>query len=232
VTASIDQPPTNPTGAVFETWLQDNGFLSSSSTLSITPAFPNVTAVVAPTQQWLHGTVGSSVKPVHFTFNTPIGPDAGAATQCGRVTFSDWHAQNGILSGGTTFPTACPSDKLTPQEAVLEFMLFNLSACVQPYKPICTPRTCGDQNISCGPAGDGCGNEIQCGACASGQMCGGGGAGKCGSTTKCTPETCAGQKIQCGPAGDGCGNEIQCGNCPTGQICGLDSPGQCGQTSK
>ncbi len=37
-------------------------------------------------------------------------------------------------------------------------MIFDLSACVQPYTPLCTPRTCAAQNIECGPAGDGCGN--------------------------------------------------------------------------
>jgi hypothetical protein len=38
-----------------------------------------------------------------------------------------------------------------------------------------------DQGIACGPAGDGCGNEIQCGTCTSPDTCGGGGtAGQCG----------------------------------------------------
>jgi hypothetical protein len=241
MTATIDLPPTNPTGSAFKAWLQDVGISKGDAgTVTISPAFPNVTAVTLPTQQWLHGVVnaaGGSVQPIHFTFNTPIEADASAATQCGRVTFSDWHAQSGVLSGGTTFPGVCavPDAQkydMTSQEAILEFMLFDLSACVQPYKPICTGRTCADQNIQCGPAGDGCGNEIQCGSCPTGQTCGGGGAGKCGSTTICTPETCASQQIQCGAAGDGCGGVLQCGNCPTGAICGINTPGQCGTTTK
>jgi hypothetical protein len=232
-TASVDQPPMNPTGVAFQTWLIDNSFLSAAGgTLAIYPAFPNTTTVIAPTQQWLHAPYNGVDTPVHFTFNTPISTDAGAASQCGRVTFSDWHAQSGILSGGSTFPSVCPGGALTPQEAVLEFMLFDLSACVQPYKPICTGRTCAQQNIQCGPAGDGCGNEIQCGSCATGQTCGGGGSGKCGSSSTCIPETCASQSIQCGAAGDGCGHVLQCGNCPTGAICGINAPGQCGTTTK
>src|SRR5689334_13262399 len=39
---------------------------------------------------------------------------------------------------------------------------------------LCKPRTCADQNIECGPAGDGCGGIIQdCGKCAPGLRCGG-----------------------------------------------------------
>jgi hypothetical protein len=96
-----------------------------------------------------------------------------------------------------------------------------------PYTPVCAPKTCAQQNIACGPAGDGCGGLLGCGSCAVGQTCGGGGPGKCGNSN-CVPETCASQGIQCGPAGDGCGNQLNCGNCPTGKICGLGGPGMCG----
>jgi hypothetical protein len=77
-----------------------------------------------------------------------------------------------------------------------------------------------DQGISCGPAGDGCGNVIQCGNCKTGETCGGGGkSGVCG-TAPCTAKSCAQQGISCGPAGDGCGNQLDCGTCPIGQSCG------------
>jgi hypothetical protein len=249
VTGSIDPPPTNPIGTAFQEWLELTGVSDSSGNMPINTAFANVPSVIAPTQEWLYTNTseydpyvgeecetGTNVDvptpiPIQFTFNTPLG--AAAANQCGRVTFNDWHAFSGVLSAGTTFPGACGAGTASsPQEEILEFMLFDLSACVQPYTPVCTPRTCADQNIECGPAGDGCGNAIQCGSCATGMVCGGGGAGKCGTsstTMMCMPETCASQGIQCGPAGDGCGNELQCGNCPTGEICGFASPGQCGK---
>jgi hypothetical protein len=47
--------------------------------------------------------------------------------------------------------------------------------------PSCTPRTCSEQNIECGPAGNGCGGLLDCGECVNGLTCGGGGVpGKCG----------------------------------------------------
>ena len=39
----------------------------------------------------------------------------------------------------------------------------------------CLPRTCLAQGFNCGPAGDGCGNQLSCGSCKAGLSCGGGG---------------------------------------------------------
>ncbi len=229
-TAAIDQPPGNPVGLAFEQWLVNAQVAGAGSgSVTIDPAFHNLAGVTAPTQEWLHYASGAG-QPIQLTFNTPVG--APAANQCGRVTFNDWHAAVTFGTDGTTFPAECPAGALTAQEAILEFMIFDLSACVQPYTPLCTPRTCAAQNIECGPAGDGCGNEIQCGSCPSGMSCGGGGPGKCGTTVVCQPESCASQNIACGPAGDGCGNVLQCGNCATGEICGINTAGQCGSASK
>ncbi|HEY3818624.1 MAG TPA: carboxypeptidase-like regulatory domain-containing protein [Polyangiaceae bacterium] len=232
----------NPKGMAFEQWLQNVGVSTpGSGTVALNPVFHNSDSITAPTQQWLYW---GSMTPIHFTFNTPVG--AASANQCGRVVYSDWHADalgfSGsypscpytysktapYLSHGLTFPSECDSNPMTPQEAILEFMLFDLSACVQPYTPVCTPTSCMTQGIQCGPASDGCGNLLQCGSCPTGQTCGGGGAGKCGTTATCTPETCMSQGIQCGQAGDGCGNTIDCGNCAAGQICGLGGAGKCG----
>jgi hypothetical protein len=232
----------NPKGMAFEQWLQNVGVsVPNSDTVSLDPVFHNSNSVTAPTQRWLYW--GAST-PIHFTFNAPVG--GAAASQCGRVVYSDWHADDlgfagdypdcpytysttaPYLSHGLTFPSECDSNPMTPQEAILEFMLFDLTACVQPYVPLCTPSTCMAEGIGCGPAGDGCGNLLQCGTCATGQYCGGGGPGICGMMNNCMPSTCAAQGIQCGQAGDGCGNVLDCGNCPTGAICGLGGPGVCG----
>jgi hypothetical protein len=97
-----------------------------------------------------------------------------------------------------------------------------VSTCAQTTS--CTPRTCAQASAQCGPAGDGCGNIIMCGACATGEVCIGGAC-----TTGCTPKTCAGQGFTCGMQGDGCGNALECGACPSGQSCssGACSNGTC-----
>jgi hypothetical protein len=93
----------------------------------------------------------------------------------------------------------------------------------------CVPLTCQAQGFSCGPAGDGCGGELQCGTCVAPETCGGGGTpAQCG-TPGCKPLTCMSQGIQCGPAGDGCGGELQCGTCTLPETCGGGgTPGVCG----
>lgn len=215
----------NPKGPAFDQWLEIVGVsaVGSHTVASVFPAFHNSNGVVAPTQRWLYW---GGQTPMHFTFNTPVG--AMPTNQCGRVVYSDWHAQAGNFTHNKTFPTECPAGAMTSQETILEFMLFDLTACVQPYTPVCTPKTCASQQIECGPASDGCGNLLQCGTCTMGQTCGGNGPGKCGTSSSCMPLSCAAQGIECGQAGDGCGNAINCGNCPTGQICGLGGPGKCG----
>jgi hypothetical protein len=53
--------------------------------------------------------------------------------------------------------------------------------------PRCAPATCAQQGFDCGPAGDGCGNLLNCGSCASPETCGGGGQpGKCGVSANCS----------------------------------------------
>ncbi len=97
----------------------------------------------------------------------------------------------------------------------------------------CKPRTCAEQGIECGPAGDGCGGLIaECGKCGAGLRCGGPGApSKCVSPsvgTGCVPKTCAELGIGCGLAGDGCGGLLTCPTCAPGMQCGSNaSPSQC-----
>ena len=99
--------------------------------------------------------------------------------------------------------------------------------------PSCKPRTCADQGIECGPAGDGCGGILpDCGSCGAGLRCGGPNApSKCVNPTVgtgCMPKSCADQGIECGQAGDGCGKIITCGTCALGKQCGsTTSPSKC-----
>ncbi len=161
--------------------------------------------------------------PLHYTFNTDTTKPAGE--QCGRVVYSDFHVSIGNTQDDV-FPTECDSDPLTAQEKVLAYMLFDLASCVSPSAPpACTPKTCGTQGLGCGLAGDGCGNEINCGDCPLGQTCGGGGVpSQCGAPA-CTARTCP--SGACGMMGDGCGATLNCGTCATG-TCGGGGPNLCG----
>ena len=188
-------------------------------------------AVGAGAVDWIDGTDPQMNDPLveHFTFDTPVG----AANQCGHAIYSDFHVTNSATTPKDVFPSECDATPLTAQEKVLEFMIWDLASCVgPPAQPTCTKITCQQQNITCGPAGDGCGGQLDCGPCAAPQTCGGGGVpGQCGAPvgSNCNAQTCQQQNINCGPAGDGCGNELMCGLCPSPQTCGGGGvPGQCG----
>ncbi len=81
-------------------------------------------------QGWIYA---SSVTPpgvLYLSATTPI-PDGA----CGRVVFSDLHVSAGGGMSDTDipampFPTGCVTTDLSPQEKVLEFMLFDIASCV------------------------------------------------------------------------------------------------------
>ena len=152
-------------------------------------------------------------------------PDAGACVPetCAKQKITCGPAGDGCggaLDCGTcTAPDTCGGGGVSGQ-------------CGYPEAGTCTPETCAQQNISCGPAGDGCGGTLNCGACTAPDTCGGGGVnGQCGmpDAAVCTPLTCAEQNITCGTAGDGCGGSLNCGGCKAPQTCGGGGvAGQCG----
>jgi hypothetical protein len=231
---TVQLPPINPEGTVFSNWLHLVGAMPNPQTVEITFPRHDVNQVLLQSTDWIQGqdpNDGTEML-LHYTFDTPVGQ----TNQCGHVIYSDFHVANATTTPATVFPAECDTTPLTAQEKILEFMIWDLASCVPgpPTPPTCTPITCQDQNIACGPAGDGCGSEIaSCGVCTPPQTCGGGGTpGQCGAPDggSCTPKNCVDQNISCGPAGDGCGNEIpDCGDCTPPQTCGGGGvPGQCG----
>jgi hypothetical protein len=230
LTATIDTSFVE--GQSLATFLQDVGALSGPNEIALTNVRDDVASINPPTAQFI--TAPGQV--LQLSFFTPVGQ--APSTQCGRVVFTDFHVSGNAnagdagLSNGTVFPEECSPDPLTPQEKALEFMLFDLASCVPPAPQNCTPLTCADQKINCGPAGDGCGTEIMCGTCTSPDTCGGGGVyGQCGYPDggACTPRTCAELGYDCGDNGDGCGAVIHCGTCAAPQICGGGGkPSVCG----
>ena len=219
LTGFVDQ--TFPKGLALAQWLFQPA-VGASATLGQIPVDVvrnDFTSVVPPSQRWMYTQAPDPAMPIHYSFNTPVGTPPNQ--QCGRVVYSDFHVENSAGSLGVTFPNECtPNVPMTPQEKLLEFMLFDLSSCISQDVPTCTPKTCAQLGYTCGPEGDGCGGQLACGTCSGCQACGGGGSpGVCGGVC-CVPKTCAQQNLQCGPAGDGCGGLLQCGSCPNGQSCG------------
>ena len=185
--------------------------------------------------------------PLHFTFNTPVNTTQDLTTdpptlQCGRVLFSDFHVQD-ASEHGKIFPAQCGKvctmdsqcatggtcsngiclDPMTPQEKLLEYMIFDLGSCVPP-PTACVPATKCPAGSDCGYVPDGCGGLVSCGNCPTGEACGVGNPpvpNKCGKGTQmCIPDTCKTLKVECGPATDGCGNKIDsCGTCDAGELC-------------
>ncbi len=222
---------TNPKGAVFAAWLNAVGALSNTSPPEVTISVPrhDVDAVNPGAVDWVDTTdFDGTPMLLHYTFDMPWNQP----NQCGHVIYSDFHVTD--LQPNTTsvtFPAECGPGSMIAQEKMLEYMIWDLASCPPgPPPPSCLPQTCAQQLFGCGPAGDGCGNQIDCGTCPAPLTCGGGGElGQCGGNAPCTPQTCAEQGVGCGPAGDGCGNQIDCGSCPLPRTCGgAGTLGQCG----
>jgi hypothetical protein len=131
-----------PKGKVFSQWLSTVKALTGSQ-IGLSSVAESVGTVNAAAQRWVYnpnadtqpGQANGKVDDVKYlSFLTPIGgtpikqADAGEspAQYCGKAVFSDLHA-GGKPSGDV--PGSCNS-ALTPQLDALEFLFFDLSACV------------------------------------------------------------------------------------------------------
>jgi hypothetical protein len=118
-----------PKGKAMSDWLGQLGAADGGIIPTLWQPRRDVDAVNGATLQWIAEQAPNRVG--HFSFDTPLAADAGAA--CGRVVFNDFHTVN-VFGGQTgTFPGECAdrTQPLTSQERVFEFMLFDLSSCVQ-----------------------------------------------------------------------------------------------------
>lgn len=127
-----------PKGAAFHEWLSRLNAFNERGKLPLVKAEHSVDFVNADlARRWIFGEdpggepdsnrIPEMVQ--YFSFTTPVGE----ATECGRMVFSDVHVTFGGETLATTaFPERCNSAaELTPQEKALEFMIFDLSSCIQ-----------------------------------------------------------------------------------------------------
>jgi hypothetical protein len=93
----------------------------------------NVTAANTVSTSWIipDPAAGQSAgSTLYFSFNTPLGTTTEGT--CGRIVYSDLHVGGGSMDQGGVVPDECAAADLSPQEKALEFMLYDLSACVVP----------------------------------------------------------------------------------------------------
>jgi hypothetical protein len=124
-----------PKGDAFAQWLVNVGASQTKGQISITQPRYDARSVNAPSVQWMTGsdpqTSPATPALFHYTFNTPIG--APTSQQCGKVLYSDFHVEQSQISAKQVlFPAECASSTtMTNNDLALEFMLFDLSACIQ-----------------------------------------------------------------------------------------------------
>jgi len=124
-TGPYDIDTTFPKGKAMADWMfnifptQAYGVLTPTSGCIVPDILGTVTGV---SQQWIYST--SSKDPAYISINTPT--TAQPQDRCGRAVLSDLHV-------GTTGST------LEEQEAALEFMFFDLAACVEDDNTTPTP---------------------------------------------------------------------------------------------
>jgi hypothetical protein len=132
-----------PKGQAMQQWISSSGVSADGLVPIKGGAHTIVSENTDYAQRWLETTDPPSVQ--YISANTPLG--ASDADQCGRVVLSDLHVSPGASDGGdysdilTEFPEGCVTSSFLPQEAVLAFMLFDLSACIVPddQAPVAPP---------------------------------------------------------------------------------------------
>lgn len=126
--ASLDT--SSPQTTAMRDWAQNVGALSAGG-VSIYGAQHNVDGTGGVSRPWITFTNpnASNVAGIGLlTFETPVG--AAGTKQCGRVAHAAMHVAFGD-SSGPAFPTGCTSATISPQEKLVEYMLFHLSNCLE-----------------------------------------------------------------------------------------------------
>ena len=130
-------------GASLESWLASVGAADDGGVVALDPAnvSTSVTTVSSIASAWIAdtstadgGVPAGDVKA--FTARTPL--DAGGINTCGAIHFADIHpggsqAVQGESADGSstsTVPAACPVRDLSAGEKLLEYLLFDQTACI------------------------------------------------------------------------------------------------------
>jgi hypothetical protein len=132
---TADVVTTFPKGAALADWLVNVDATSQRGRIALTGTQHTLeTENPDYAQRWIATSDPQTVQ--YLSANTPFG--APAEQQCGRVVLSDIHVTGSEDEGrdtsddGLEFPDGCTTTDLSPQEKVLAYMLFDISACIVP----------------------------------------------------------------------------------------------------
>jgi hypothetical protein len=125
-------------GQNLKSWLGEVNALDNTGGLALTEVGASVSSVnTKVSSRWIYNAASTDGldDTKYFSFDAPIGGIAptgdageGAGPQyCGKAVFSDLHAGGQPLGD---VPGACKATDLSPQEKALEFLFFDLAACV------------------------------------------------------------------------------------------------------
>lgn len=131
--ATIDQSFT--TGQNLAQWMVNVGGSPMPGMVSISqqanPLILHGAAGADISQRWIYAPDLMPPAVEYLTATTPI-----PGGHCGRVVLSDLHVSASSTAmtdqPAMPFPSGCITTDLTPQEKVLEFMLFDIASCVTP----------------------------------------------------------------------------------------------------
>jgi hypothetical protein len=134
-----DIDTTFPKGKTLSQWLGTVGALTGTQ-INLSSVAESVSAVTKPTQRWIYNPAadpqgGPANDTKYLSFLTPVGgmpatqADGGEITPsyCGKAVFSDLHAGGSPMGD---IPGVCAGPPLSAQLKALEFLFFDLSACV------------------------------------------------------------------------------------------------------
>jgi hypothetical protein len=125
-----------PKGEKLAEWLKAVGASSTLGRIQLQHEAIRATAVYEPAVAWISAPSG---QPVYFTVNTPIlnpdGTPTAPENQCGRAVVTGLHVVDPSSAAPSSISgCAIGSGGLNAQQKAIEFLFFDLSACVSDDK--------------------------------------------------------------------------------------------------
>ena len=120
-----------PDGLQLAQWLMAVNASTTQGQIPLKVIRHDFDGVIAPSESWL--SINDAVfgnMSVQYSFDTPIG--TAPEDQCGRVQYLDYHVENVSASSAKAFPQECVAGPMTPQEKLLEYMVFDLTSELEP----------------------------------------------------------------------------------------------------